>query len=559
MRACSTATEASILMKSSPHRRMLPRWPTPCWKLWPITITSTEARDCQEYQRQQDNTESPMADFPSPMPVDQDEPTDLEGLEGTTAAPSPSSSATTVPPLSVSATLVPTKKKISLQEYNCCKATEQQQASTYLDRDENGEDYEDFEPQDDPANFQIGYRILTPVLQASDLPTLQDASTPVPQQAATLAASDVTTPMHQHSTSPGTVPGMTAHNVATVANPAPGFGRGLPVARALPMQVGTPPASASPMQVTTLAASLHRTPGHVFAAEEALLWGATLPCSPWQEAHLLNLPVILTDNHIKMMDAVCHLDSYGLQFICKSAEALRRERMPTQAPPGYRTPQASDALWGLISHPPLSQEFYRATSNLSTAIMEPRQIPPQQCLVQSCRLDPEIKSAIANMHRHEQAWSMPSTDSNNNPRWGHGPSRPLITQYTCKQSLFIQSLRNSEDRRLETQGTRPLLICRVIFTVCSCNFCIFIIWIFVSLYRMCSFQENHVNIFALCSRLYHYVFMICFRFSHICVLYIYHSRPPFVVMNTLSVLYSVMHCIIIPSTVCRIISLCSVP
>ena len=39
----------------------------------------SEARDCQEYQRQQDNTESPMADFPSPTPIDRDEPTDPGG------------------------------------------------------------------------------------------------------------------------------------------------------------------------------------------------------------------------------------------------------------------------------------------------------------------------------------------------------------------------------------------------------------------------------------------------------------------------------------------------
>ena len=85
----------------------------------------SEARDHQEYQWQQDNTESPMTDFPSPMPVDRDEPTDLEGLEGATAAPSPSSSTTTMPPPSGSTMLAPTKKKISLQVYNCCKAAEQ--------------------------------------------------------------------------------------------------------------------------------------------------------------------------------------------------------------------------------------------------------------------------------------------------------------------------------------------------------------------------------------------------------------------------------------------------
>ena len=108
----------------------------------------SEARDRQEYQWQQDNTESPMADFPSPMPVDRDEPTDLEGLEGATVAPQPSSSTTMAPPPSSSATLAPAKKKISIEEYNHCKAVERELVSTYLDRDENREDldYEDFEP-----------------------------------------------------------------------------------------------------------------------------------------------------------------------------------------------------------------------------------------------------------------------------------------------------------------------------------------------------------------------------------------------------------------------------
>ena len=144
------------------------------------------------------------------------------------------------------------------------------------------------------------------------------------------------------------------------------------MARASPMQVGTPAASASPMQVGTPVASPHRTPGHGFAAEEALLQGATLPCSTRQEAHLLNPPLMLMDNHIKMMDALRHLDTCGLQFICESVEALCRETTPTQAPPGYCMPQASDTLWGMTSHPPLSQEFYRAASNLGTAIVEPQ-------------------------------------------------------------------------------------------------------------------------------------------------------------------------------------------
>ena len=135
----------------------------------------SEARDCQEYQQQQDNTKSPMADFPSPMPIDWDEPMDLEGLEGTTAAPQSSNPATTVPPPSSSATLAPARKKvISIEEYKHCKAVEWQLASAYLDRDENGEDldYEDFDPLDNPANIQIGYWMPTPLPQIADLPPL---------------------------------------------------------------------------------------------------------------------------------------------------------------------------------------------------------------------------------------------------------------------------------------------------------------------------------------------------------------------------------------------------
>ena len=115
------------------------------------------------------------------------------------------------------------------------------------------------------------------------------------------------------------------------------------------------------------------------------------------------------------MDALHHLDSYSLQFICESAEALHRERTPTQAPPGYHTLQALDIPCGLSSNPPLSQEFYRATSNLGTAIVEPQQVPPQLHPAGNHRPDAEIESAITNMYRHEQASGMPPTDSNNNP------------------------------------------------------------------------------------------------------------------------------------------------
>ena len=107
-----------------------------------------------------------------------------------------------------------------------------------------------------------------------------------------------------------------------------------------------------------------------------------------------------------MMDALRCLDNYGLQFICESAQALSREQTPVRAPPGYLTPQAPGA--------PLAHEFYRAASNLGTAIVVPlpasTQQPPAKAPI--CRPDPEIEAAVINMERHEQA----SRDNNNNPR-----------------------------------------------------------------------------------------------------------------------------------------------
>ena len=226
---------ANTMLKALAHHN--------CWQ--------TEARDRQEYQRCQDNTELPITDFPSPTPVDREEPMDLEGLEGTTSAPPPSGSTASIPP----------KKKITTQEYNHHKATEEQWVATFLDQDENGEDldYEDFEPQDNTANIQISYRTLMPVTQIPDLPLLKDASSSTPQQATTLVTHDatipvtlpVTIPMPQDNTGPATIPSTVVYNVATTTNWAPGFRRGLSVARASPMQVRTPAASASPMQVGT--------------------------------------------------------------------------------------------------------------------------------------------------------------------------------------------------------------------------------------------------------------------------------------------------------------------
>ena len=155
------------------------------------------------------------------------------------------------------------------------------------------------------------------------------------------------------------------------------------------------------------------------------------------------------DNHIKMMDALHHLDSYGLQFICESVEALHREQMPTQAPPGYRTPQASDIPCRSSNNPPLSQDFYRAASNLGTAIMEPIHVPPQQHPVGNHHPDPEIESIVVNMYRHEQASGMPSTDSNNNHGEGAALAAPYlhttlepVATYPVAQESRRQKIRN---------------------------------------------------------------------------------------------------------------------
>ena len=107
-----------------------------------------------------------------------------------------------------------------------------------------------------------------------------------------------------------------------------------------------------------------------------------------------------------MMDTLRCLDNYGLQFICKSAQVLSRELTLVRAPPGYFTPQ--------VQGTPLAHEFYRATSNLGTAIVVPllasTQQPPAEAPI--CHPDPEIEAAVINMECHEQA----SRDNNNNPQ-----------------------------------------------------------------------------------------------------------------------------------------------
>ena len=182
-----------------------------------------EARDCQEYQRQQDSTAWPRAAFPPPRTTDRDitrelDPTLLEGVEGTTAAPEPSSSTMASKP-SESTAPIPEKKKITLDEYNHRKALKLQQTAASPNLDKNGErlDYDDFEPEDDPDNIQINYQMLALSPQTS-IPPLEDAP---------MSMSPATT-QSQVSTGLCTVPSAMEHT-PTAVNRAPGFSRGLPV------------------------------------------------------------------------------------------------------------------------------------------------------------------------------------------------------------------------------------------------------------------------------------------------------------------------------------------
>ena len=211
------------------------------------------------------------------------------------------------------------------------------------------------------------------------------------------------------------------------------------------------------------------------------------------------------DNHIKMMDTLHYLDSYGLQFICESAEALLRERMPTQAPPGYHMLQVLDNPCVSTNNPPLSQELYRAASNLGTAIVEPQQVPPQQHLVGNHCPDPEIESTVAKMYRHKQASGMPSMDSNNNLWWGCGISCPLSSCYTWISHCLSSpsGIKKTEDQKPKAQDHCSLAMSFLPYALVT------LLLGFLYLFTACVlFRKNHVNVFALCSRPYHYSWFI---------------------------------------------------
>ena len=204
-----------------------------------------EARDRQEFLHQQNNTVLPGATFLPLRTMDWDAATELdptlEGVEGATAAPEPSSSSMTSGQ-SESTVPILEKKKIILDQYHRCKPVKQQQTAASLNLDKNGEclDYDNFEKEDDPDNIQINYQMPAPSPQTS-IPPLED--TPM--------SASLTTTQSQAITSPGTIPSNMEH-FSTAVNQVPGFRKGLPVQRTMPIRVGTPQDSTLPMQVGTL-------------------------------------------------------------------------------------------------------------------------------------------------------------------------------------------------------------------------------------------------------------------------------------------------------------------
>ena len=119
-----------------------------------------------------------------------------------------------------------------------------------------------------------------------------------------------------------------------------------------------------------------------------------------------------------MMDALRCLDTYSLQFICESAQALSWEQTPVRAPPSYPMLQAPDA--------PLAPKFYRAANNLGTAIVAPLPAATQhpQAEAPIRRPDPEIEVAVINMECHERPQQGITTPSEG-PALAAPPHSPL--------------------------------------------------------------------------------------------------------------------------------------
>ena len=195
------------------------------------------------------------------------------------------------------------------------------------------------------------------------------------------------------------------------------------------------------------------------------------------------LTAVLMDNHIKMMDAFI---TWTL-MACSSSVSRRRPCVGSKRQPKLHQATACcrrlDIPHGSSNNPVLSQEFYRAVSNLGTAIVELQQFPPQQRLAGNCHPDPEIDPPLPiciGMNKHQVCcqWTAITT---------HGEGAALAASYLHTTLEPVPQ----ESRRQKTGNPRLKTTAHWLrhFTVCSCNLSL-LLGIFVSFYHMCSFQEK---------------------------------------------------------------------
>ena len=161
----------------------------------------SEARDRQEYLRQQDNTSSPIADFLSLVQTNQEATAIPDNTEGTAAAaPAPWT-------------------KITVEKYQCCKALKEAHVPTFLNETEHGEmlTTRTFPHRTTLPTSTLAISMPTPALEEVPEPAASNESTTIPK---------ITVSMPGH------------HPMAT-ANRVPGFGWEVALSSVSPMQVGT--------------------------------------------------------------------------------------------------------------------------------------------------------------------------------------------------------------------------------------------------------------------------------------------------------------------------------
>ena len=179
-----------------------------------------------------------------------------------------------------------------------------------------------------------------------------------------------------------------------------------PAQQITPMQVAPPcqtttamriSTSMTPIKMLTLTYSSEEASGLTSTAKDELLKGATLPCSPWREASLLNMVILveLTEGHRKMMDALRCLDTYSLQVHLQISASPITGMDPSQSP--SELPYATSTRHPISSRVLQScQQFgYHHSGTppgLSTATTAEAPI---------CHPDPEIEAAVVNMECNE--------------------------------------------------------------------------------------------------------------------------------------------------------------